>query len=373
MDLENDWGGKVMEKARISSIQLSLLLIGFLFGSTAILTPAANAKNDAWLAIILGGVGGALLMRAYVAIALLNPSKTLVEILWDRFGKIIGNAVAILYIWYFIHLASLVFRNFGEFITTVTFIETPMVVVIGFFAILLVYAINSGVEVIGRSSEAFVPLIPVTVLIIGLSLITTHDFTAFLPILEDGVAPALYAAFVLITFPFGETIVFLMLFPHLNKKGNLKKVSDLSVLFMIVLSLFIFIKDISVLGSDLMYRAAFTPHLTSILIPDLNVEPLIDINLLIGGGTKISVCIYAAVKALSQVLGIGDYRKLTTAITTFCVVLSIWIYENVFEMFSWAEKVWPYYSIPFQMVIPLILLFLSLKKKVKPSNARIES
>lgn len=362
-----------MEKARISSIQLFLLFSGFLYGSTVILNPALSAKNDAWLAIILGGVGGTLLIGIYVSIALLNPSRTLVEILRDRFGKFIGNTVAILYIWYFIHLASLVFRNFGEFIATVTFTKTPMIVVIGIFAALLVYGINSGVEVMGRLSELFVPFIPVTVLIICLSLITTHDFTAFLPMLENGMAPVLNAAFGFITFPCGETVVFLMLFPHLNKKSSMKKVAALSVLFIVALSLLIFIRDINVLGSDLMHRATFVPHLTSLLIPGVNVEPLIDINLLIGGGIKISACIYAAGKALSQVSGIGDYRKLTVAITTFCVVLSIWVYENVLEMFSWAEKVWPYYSVPFQMVIPLLLLILSLRKRAAPSNTRIES
>ena len=358
-----------MEKARISGIQLFLLLMGFLFGSTVILNPALSAKNDAWLAIILGGVSGAFLIGVYVSVALLNPSRTLVEILRDRFGKFIGTAVSILYIWYFIHLASLVLRNFGEFIATVTFPETPMEAVIGIFSVILAYGVNSGIEVMGRLSELFVPIVPVVVLIISLSLITTCDFTAFLPVLENGVAPVLNAALGFVTFPFGETVAFLMLFPHLNKKESLKKIAALSALSMIVLCLFIFMRDISVLGSDLMYRATFTPHLTSLLIPNLNVEPLVDINLLIGGGIKISVCIYAAVKAISQVSGTGDYRKLTTAVTTFCAVLSIWVYENVLEMFSWAEKVWPYYSIPFQVIIPLLLLFLSVKKKVKPSNA----
>ena len=359
-----------MEKARISSIQLFLLLTGFLIGSTVILNPALSAKKDAWLAIILGGLGGALLIGTYVAIALLNPSRTLVKILRDRFGKYAGNAVAILYIWYFIHLASLVLRNFGEFMVTVTFPETPMAVIIGIFAAMLVYAVNSGIEVMGRLGELFVPVIPVVAIIVSLSLITTCDLTAFLPVLENGLTPVVNAAFGFITFPFGETIAFLVLFPHLNKKGNLKRIAAFSVLFFVVLCLFIFMRDISVLGSDLMYRATFTPHLTSLLIPNVNVEPLIDINLLIAGGTKISVCIYAAAKSISEVLGIGDYRKLTTAIATFCVVLSVWVYEDILEMFNWAEKFWSFYSIPFQIVIPLILLLLSLKKRIKSKNAQ---
>lgn len=351
-----------MEKARISSMQLFLLLTGFLFGSMGILNPALSARNDAWLAILIGGAGGALLIGIYVSIALLNPSKTLVEILRDKFGRFIGNTIALLYVWYFIHLASLVFRNFGEFIVTVTFPETPMVVVIAIFGVIQVYTVNGGIEVMGRVSELFVPVIPVIALIISLSLITVHDFTAFFPVLKNGMAPVLKAAWGFIAFPFGEAVAFLMLFPYLNEKENLKKVSALSVLFIVALSLFIFIRDISVLGSDLMYQAAFTPHLTALLIPGLNVEPLIDINLLIGGGAKISICIYAAAKALSQVFGVSDYRNFTTAITTFCVVLSIWIYENIFEMVRWSENLWPYYSIPFQVIIPFILLFLSLKK-----------
>ena len=354
-----------MEKARISSTQLFLLLTGFLLGSTVILNPAIGAKNDAWLALLIGGVLGSLLLGCYVFIALLNLSKTLVEILRDRFGRFAGNAVAILYIWYFIHLASLVFRNFGEFINTATFIETPMAVVIGIFALVLAYAVNSGIEVMARVSELFVPIVPVTILVVSLSLITSHDFTAFLPFLENGISPVLKAAFGYSTFPFGETVVFLMLFPHLNKKENLKKISGFSALFMVVACLFTFFRCISVLGGDLVHRATFSPHMSALLIPGINVEPLVDSSLLISGGTKISVCIYAAVRALCQIAGIDDYRKLTTAVTAFCVILSVWIYRNILEMFNWAENVWPYYSIPFQVGIPLMLLFLSLRKRKK--------
>ncbi|MDK2835996.1 MAG: spore germination protein [Thermosediminibacterales bacterium] len=336
-----------MENVKISGIQLFLLIIGFLFGSTSILTPVASAKNDAWLAVIIGGLGGACLVWMYVAIAVLNPSKTLVEILRNRFGKYLGNAIAILYIWYIVHFSALTFRNFGEFIVTVTYPETPMVVIIGIFAALLVYAV-----------------LFVIIIIISLSLITTHDFTAFLPLLENGIKPVLHAAFEFATFPLGEIFVFLMVFPHFNKKiNNLKKIAAFSVIIFILLYLWSIFEYLFVLGKDLLYRANFVPHIIASLIPNSNLEPLIDIYLIIGGGVKISICIYAAAKALSQVFGISDYRKLVTAVTTFSVVLSVWVYENLLEMVEFAQKVWPYYSIPFQIVIPLILLLSSYRAK----------
>jgi len=361
--IKDDRSFEVMEKMKISSIQLFLILSGFLFGSTVILAPAKGAKNDAWLAILIGGIIGALLMVIYAAISMLNPSKTLVDILQEKMGNVAGNIFAVLYIWYFIHLSSLVLRDFGEFICTVTFPETPMAVVIGLFAAVLVYIINSGIEVIGRLSELMVPVIPLVVLIISLPVFTVHDFTEFFPILGEGIAPVLSAAYNFICFPYGEAVAFLMVFTHLNKKERLKKIVFIATMVSTLMGVIVFLRDIIVLGTDLISRATFIPHLTSLLIPGLNVEPLVDINLLIGGGVKISVCIYAATRALSQIAGIDDYRKLTGAIATFCVVLSIWGHENLLDLLDWSESVWPYYSIPFQIVIPLLLLVLSLRRK----------
>lgn len=361
--IKYDWGFEVMQKERISSIQMFLLLSGFLFGSSVILAPTSGAKNDAWLAIIIGGVGGLFLMWVYASIAFLNPSKSLIDILQEKFGKIIGNIIGLMYVWYFIHLASLVLRDFGEFICTVTYPDTPMVVVIGVFAIVLVYAVNSGIEVLGRVSEVLMIIVPIVITIISISLVTIHDFTAFLPVLENGMTPVLGAAFSFIAFPYGETVAFLMLFQHINKREKLSKIVIVSAILSILVGIFIFFRDISVLGGDLMARSTFISHIATMFIPGINVEPLVDLNLSIGGGIKIAICIYAAVKALSQIAGIDDYKKLTLAVSTFCVVLSIWEYNNIIELFNWADKVWPFYSIPFQIAIPLLLLLLSLRKR----------
>lgn len=358
----------MMEKTQISWIQLFLLLSGFHIGSTVLLSPSAGAGRDAWLAMILGGAGGTLLMWSYAVLSMLNPSKTLVEILRERMGKIVGTILSFLYVWYFIHLASLVFRDFGEFLCTTTYLETPMVVVIGLFAVVLLYTVNSGIEVLGRLSELLVPVIPVAISIISFSLFTINDFTAVLPILENGLMPVLKGAFGAITFPYGETVAFLMLFPHLNRKDKLKKTVVISAVLSTLLGLLVFFRDLFVIGGDLIGRSTFIPHLTSLLIPEFNVEPLLDINLLIGGGIKISVCVYAAAKALCQITGVQDYRGFTRAVLTFAVVLAIWAYDSVLELFAWTQKVYGFYVIPFQVLIPLLLLLLSLIRKGKPQG-----
>jgi len=357
-----------MEKARISGLQLFMLMTGFLLGNRLIINPATEAKNDGWIAILISGAGGAILLTLYTSISLLNPSRTLVDILRHQFGKSLGNIIALFYIWYFIHLASLVFRNFGSFLVTTTYPRTPMEIIIAFFALTIIYAVNSGIEVMGRLSEILVPIVPVSSIIIGLSVVTTHDFTAFLPVLENGIKPVIKASLNLLSFPFGEAIVFLTIFPYLNKKKSLKKITALSVLLVTGLFLYIFFRNIIVLESNFIDQATFVPHVTSVLFPGINLEPLFDVIMIIGGGIKIISTIYAAVMNLNQLIGAANYRKFTTCIVMFSVVLSIWVYENIFEVFHWAGNIWFYYSIPFQIVIPVILLILSLVKKGRSQN-----
>jgi spore germination protein KB len=354
-----------MEKARISGLQLFLLMTGFLLGSRLIINPGTEAKADGWLAILISGTGGLLLITLYSLIVLLNPSRTLVEILRDRFGNAIGSVVAVFYIWYFIHLASLVFRDFGSFLVTTTYPRTPMEVIIALFALSIIYAANSGIEVMGRISEILVPFIPFLSTIIGASIVTTHDFTAFLPVLENGIKPVIKESLNLLTFPFGEAVVFLTIFPYLNNKRHLKKITTLSTLLVTVLFLYIFFRNIIILESHFLEQATFVPHLTSVLFPGINLEPLFDVITIIGGGIKITCAIYAAVISLSQLTGAKDYRIFTSCIVAFSVILSLWIHENIFELFSWTGNVWAYYSIPFQVVIPFILLLFSLFKKDK--------
>lgn len=46
-------------------------------------------------------------------------------------------------------------------------------------------------------------------------------------------------------------------------------------------------------------------------------------------------------------------------------------FTNALDMMRWAGGVWPYYSIPFQIVIPVLLLVMSwIKGKREPAKAK---
>jgi len=80
---------------------------------------------------------------------------------------------------------------------------------------------------------------------------------------------------------------------------------------------------------------------------------------ILSGFIKIAVCLYAFVTGSAQILNLKDYRLLTLPSGVIMTALSVLVYENIMEQISFATKVWPVYSLPFEVGIPLLLLTVS--------------
>ncbi|WHH61157.1 endospore germination permease [Petroclostridium sp. X23] len=361
-----------MKDVKISNAQLFLLLIGFVFGNTAIVNPAAAALQDSWLAFIIAWIGGLALLGIYISISNMNPSKNLIEILIDNFGKILGNITAALYIWYFIHLAALVTRDFGEYMVTVMFPETPILFIISCICITVAYVVKNGLEVIARSNELLTLAIPLLVAAIFLALINQYNFNNLFPFLEKGVKPVLKVSFGVLAFPFGEIVAFLMIFPHLKNRKDLVKTSYFAIIAVGFMLLSVILRDLLVLGPDMLSRVTFPPQISTELIPNITIQPFVAINLLVSGGVKIAVATYAAVIGITQLFNLDDYKPFVLPVVAIVASLSIWVYDNIFDVFQWAAEIWAYYSVPFQILIPLLLVIISWIKKIKTQNISLK-
>lgn len=358
----------MISNEKISPVQLSFIIMGFIFGSSAIITPAVAACQDSWLAYIFGWAGGYILIGMYAYISILNPSKTFIEILRDIFGKYIGSVIGIFYIWYFLHLAGLVFRNLGEFMVTSIYTETPLIFIIISIALVLIYSLKKGLEVIARVGQITVPIMIILVLSIFLLVMDHYEVKNLLPFLEYGFFRVLKVSFSVLTFPFGETVVLLMIFPYLNKQKDLLKVSYISLTIIGFVLLSVVMSNLMVLGADMLNRDLFPSHVTISLIPGIAVEPFISVNLLIAGCMKIVMCLYASLIGITQLLNLDDYKPFITPIVAIAVVISIWVYDSLPDMVRWAGEVYPYYVIPFQIIIPALVLVISIVKNRGQGN-----
>ena len=359
-------------KIKISNYQLFCLLIGFMTGSTLIFTPATPAKQDGWLAFIVGGVLGTVLISVYLGIARINEGSTLMEIINKCFGKYLGKVICVLYIWYFIHLASLVLRNFAEFSITTSYTETPLLFIVACFTIVAAFAVRKGIEVMGRISEVFIVILTLVVVIVFAALVTEYDTENLKPFMSEGIMPIIKSSFSVMSFPYGETVAFLMVFPYVNNQNKVVKATFFSLIFVGIILLSIVLRNIMVLGPDMVTRDVFPSHVVFRVIPGLDVEPLLDINMILTGIIKSSICIWGAASGISQIMGLKNYKPFVLSVSALIVAISVWSYSSLMEMTQWATEIWPIYSIPFQVIIPIILLVISAYKNNQSKIKRIK-
>src|SRR4051812_36118320 len=118
-----------MEMAKISGFQLFVLVVLFEMGSAILLGIGAHVKQDAWIAILFGLAGGIIVFFIYYRLYMYYPDLPLTSYLQKILGKWFGRIIGLLYIVYFIYLASRVLRDFGELLTTTIYNSTPLFVI----------------------------------------------------------------------------------------------------------------------------------------------------------------------------------------------------------------------------------------------------
>ncbi len=148
----------------------------------------------------------------------------------------------------------------------------------------------------------------------------------------------------------------------------MRKTSFLAFIAAGVLFLAILVRDLLTLGPEMLKKASFPSDISAKLIPGIQIDPIVAATLVISGGIKISICTYAAVMAISQLLKLDDYNVFVLPVTAIIVSISIWSYDSYIHGVQWIPQEWTMYSFPFQVIIPVILLVISLFKRYSKSK-----
>lgn len=213
-----------MQKEQVSDKEAICILITFIIGSSLIIGIGGDAKNDAWISGIVGIIMAIPMLLVFSRILSLFKEKDLFDILNITFGKVIGKIVAILYIWYAFHLGALVLRNFGEFMNTVALPETPMLVSLLGLGLMCIIAMRLGIEVLGRTTTYFLPLLIFIMVAVQLLAISQLHLNYIKPVLGNGLIPVVKGGFSAFSFPFAETVLFIGVFSSLQTKKSPYKV-----------------------------------------------------------------------------------------------------------------------------------------------------
>lgn len=366
-----------MEQAKISASQLFILVVLFEHGSAILLPIGIQAKQDAWVAILLATVSSFLLFLVFYKLYCYYPHLSPIDYMQRIMGSLIGKVFAFLYILYFTYQAARILRDFGEMLLTFAYPETPLFIANTLLLCVIVYTTRKGIEVIARSGELLFVLI-YTLAIIGFILVVCSgliDFNNLQPVLKEGLWSVTKVAIVhTLYFPFAEIIVFLMIFPYLENPKKVKVVGLCALGLSGINLAIIMIMNVSVLGITLTSRSLFPllSTIQTIQVADFleRLDVFFMMALVINGFFKIMIYFYAAVIGTANLFKIKFSSELSSTLGIIVLFVSMILASNIQEhIYEGTKGLLMSVHLCFQIVVPVLLLIIAFLKNNK--HARI--
>jgi spore germination protein KB len=367
--------GAMLKQGEISNRQAMLLLIATVLPTSIFSLPAltvAEAKEDAWISIIIASIVGTVVVYNAVLLGRKFPGKTIVEYCEDILGKIPGKLAGLIFIGFFLYLTAMSTREFSEFMVTVFLDDMPIVILLTTIIFVCALAVFQGLEVIGRLNGILIVLV-IGFFLLSLLLATGEmQFTRILPVYANGLIP-IFKGSIHVAVRMGEVIIIAFLMPYMNRKTYAGRTGLTAVFILTALFLLTVIVAISCFGAFETGRLLFPNFMVArnIIFTDVleRVESIFMLIWVFGAFSKLTVCYYITVLITSQWLNLESYHSLVLPIGTVIVGMSLLDYLNISELIGFLDKVWNPFALSIELGIPVILLLVAFirRKGVKLS------
>lgn len=349
-----------MQKVNLSSWQVFTMTFCFCAGTTIIILPGIilrEGKQLSYLLCLCHLIFGLIIALLWLYLSKRNPGKSLIQIISHTLGKWVGGFICLLYVGFFIQIASWVTKNLTDFIHINTMPKTPIIVFTIVILFLSSYSALKGVESIAKVSEILF-MFGVLAFYIPLSFMFTEwDWTNFRLPHDYHFYDTLIKTRYVTAIPYMETIIFLMVFPNVSrgvKFGYLSGMIFGGLLFAITIFF-----TIGILGiercSHLIYPlyTMFREIRLSFFFEHL--ESILAINIFLFVIFKLSVIVYATVLAICQVFNINKREVVSYPLIWIIAGYSL-VTNSVVENVYFIEKYLFSYYLPFTVYLPILLI-----------------
>lgn len=361
---------------KISPKQFIYLIVSVILSTATIFLPsivASKAEQDSWMSVIMATSFSIPVFCLYYIISAIFKDKTLFSFLEDIFGKIVGKAIASLYLLFFIHLTVIMLRELFEIMRSAFMPKTPPIVFSFALMIVASYAVTKGFVAIARMNEVVFPF--------GMGLLAFVIFFSmpyvklenFLPILANGLLPPMKGALPLISWML-ESVIILAIFPHISDSKKVLKSGIISLVF-IAFALMLGVLAIGIFGSKTTADFKFTALEMTRTIRLSNYFARLDSIIMAiwieGIFMKITVFTYIIVKGFSDVLNLDDYRFAVLPIAAIMIPMSVFVSSNIDELYNFLKDKFFYETVIFEVILPLFIFFVAkIRKLDKKTNVQ---
>lgn len=361
----------MLDTGKINPRQFTIVVTLFMVGSAILIFPsilASSAKQDSWIAAIAAVCAGLLILPLYASLGKRFPGLGLGEYSQIILGRWLGKAAFLLFLTYPLLSLILTLRNIGDFMTTQIIRETPMHAINIFFIAVVVMGVKLGLEPLARAAELFFPSIILLFIILMLLVSPQMKLANMQPVLENGWMPVLKGAIPFFSFPFLSPVVFLMVFPSVNRAEKAGKALFKGVLLGGILLTAIAVMTTSVMGSDQVARSSFPSYdlAMRINIGDFleRIEIIMAIIWFITIFFRMSLLHHIVALGIAQTLRLRDHRILAIPLAVVAVPLAAVFVPTSTYLSNFNRTILPLYVPTLSLLFPLLLLTVAVIRNI---------
>lgn len=357
----------------ISAKQLTYSTAAFIIASSLLTGNLyAFARNDSWFSVLIGFSASFIIVGIYSKLSKKHPGLSLVEINEVVFGKIVGKAVTVLYIFYFLSLAYFNTRDIGDFVKGMLLPATPIMVIFVLFIIICAWAVRKGPVVMTRYGFLLSFVVIAAILFNTMLLVNKINLKNILPMVTLPLKNYLIGAHVVTMLPFCEIMAFMMYIPFLGKPESFGQALRGGLYIGASTLMLVVLRDTVVLGN--MITVFSMPVFSSIRLIDVGdiltrLEIVYAVILMMMLFFKVSIVYFATVSGISKLFNLDSHHSFIIVIGALITIYAIASFPAMWEHIQWNLTTAATYSSFFLLVLPAVTLVVSTARDYKQSMA----
>lgn len=365
-----------VQNEKITPLSAVGIYILFMLSSVQVFNLFESGRSDLWVSVIASVLLSVPTLLICLRLCLLYPGEDLFSVFYKSCGNAVGAVFTALYSVYAVFVTAMAFRFISEFVRTVSFPETPQIIILSVFGYLCCRALKYGRSVFSKFCLCLFPLIIFVIVIIALFSFDLYDVSNFRPVLLHDIPQILNVGWGINSYSLGETVLLIGFISSVSSKNGSKGIAKKNMIRTVVwgtvissvLIMGIMISNVLILGEETMKRLYF-PYYIAVSLIDIDdfithIEVIAVIififTLLVRAGVGLSV----ATAGISKIFKLPKTEELLFPIAFFIAVISLRLYLNAHQM-SLITEFNKYISLVFQLPVPLTVLICAEVKKRK--------
>lgn len=358
----------MIEKGKVGAVQLCMIMYPTILATAILSLPATTAEKagrDMWITPVWGLLAGAASLLIAIQLNKMYPKETIIEYCNHILGRLAGKLVGLLYLFFYVHISSIILKEYGNFVIGNFFFKTPMLVIVASFALLCIYTARGGVEVVARTASLTTPI--AFIVLAAVLVLVTPDITPtnMLPMFEHGIMPSIRGS-ISIQGWFSEFFILSFLLPYMHKREEGMKAGAFTLMAVMLTLVMVNLVSLMLMGEETknyIYPLIGVARTISVAGFFQHLESLIMVLWVAGTFVKLSMFLYACTLGTSQWIGLPNYRIMALPIGFIVVIVSQWGQPRMQELKHFFDTAVPYYLLAMQVALPFLLLLVGLMRR----------